>query len=98
MYIHETMQSPEVTTPMGKGTIWLIKEYSEEAETLYSVVISEGEHRGCIFDFRNKDIRFDLNYSLGRGKWSELKRRFSEANPVVVLENNRKHEVNSNKN
>lgn len=75
--IHEIQVPLEVISPMGKGLVWLVKDYGLEMDTMYSVIISEGSMEGMIFDFPNSDIKATKNYSLGRGAWKDLKTKIS---------------------
>lgn len=77
--IHECTSPIEVDTPMGRGTVWLIKDYGIEVDTHYTVIIKDGVMHGRIFDFPNWDIKVVNNYSCGRGEWSELKEKILQA-------------------
>lgn len=66
MTIHEVQQMIEVNTPMGRGRIWLITEYGQEIEKLFTVIINED---GRIWEFTNKDIQATFNFTFGRGKF-----------------------------
>lgn len=73
MQIFESKNFINVSTPMGRGNIWLIKDYGVEVQTLYTVIIREGEFKGKIFEFSNESITVENNYSLDRGTWAELR-------------------------
>jgi len=77
--IHEIQMPIEVETPMGRGIIWLIKDYGIEMNTFYTVIINAGEMAGLVFDFSNSDIKVTKNYSLGRGSWQELRDKITKS-------------------
>lgn len=81
--IYECVSSLEVETPMGRGNIWLVKDYGPGADTLYSVIIQDGKEQGMIFDFPNSEIRVSSNFTIGRGSWHELKGKIEEAPPSL---------------
>lgn len=79
MKIYEPKTYLDVDTPMGRGNIWLVKDYGLEMDTYYTVVIRDGEHQGQIFDFSNADVRVGSNYTLHRGRWKELSTQIRES-------------------
>jgi hypothetical protein len=44
MKVYEPKSYLDVETPMGRGNIWLVKDYGLEMDTYYTVVIREGDH------------------------------------------------------
>ena len=79
MKILEPRTYLDVETPLGRGNIWLIKDYGLEMDTFYTVIIREGAHAGQIFDFPNSDIRVSANYSLHRGRWQDLSKKIGRS-------------------
>gem|GEM_PF-1053490 len=88
MKIFEPKSYLDVETPMGRGNIWLVKDYGLEMDTFYSVVIREGDHQGQVFDFSNSDIRVTSNYTLHRGRWKELSARIVKGEAAVAAASN----------
>jgi len=80
MKIFEPSTYLDVITPLGRGNVWLVKDFGLEMDTYYSVIIREGDHTGQIFDFSNSDIRVSPNYSLHRGKWNDLSEKITGRN------------------
>lgn len=87
MKIYEPATYLDVETPMGRGNVWLVKDYGLEMDTFYTVIIREGEHTGQIFDFPNTDIRVTSNYTLHRGKWKDLAKRIESAKGIQPMMN-----------
>ncbi|MBL8047163.1 MAG: hypothetical protein JNJ45_00635 [Chthonomonas sp.] len=79
MLIYEPHSYLDVETPLGRGNVWLVKDYGLEMDTFYTVIIREGDHAGQIFDFSNSDVRVTANYTLHRGKWRDLAEKIRKA-------------------
>ena len=62
MYIYEPHNRLEVTTPKGKGIIWLVTDYGHETDTIYTVLLDNGE----IWQFTHKDLKIRDNFTFGR--------------------------------
>jgi hypothetical protein len=62
MYIYEPHNRLEVTTPKGKGIIWLVTDYGYETDTIYTVILDNGD----IWQFTHKDIKARDNLTFGR--------------------------------
>lgn len=62
MQIHEPHNRVDVTTPQGDGVIWLITEYGHETDTMYTIILNNGE----IWQFTHKDIRVKDNVTFNR--------------------------------
>ena len=62
MYIYEPHNRLEVTTPKGKGIIWLVTDYGYETDTIYTVILDNGE----MWQFTHKDIKARDNLTFGR--------------------------------
>ena len=62
MYIYEPHNRLEVTTPKGKGIIWLVTDYGYETDTIYTVILDNGE----MWQFTHKDIKVRDNFTFGR--------------------------------
>lgn len=62
MYIYEPHNRLEVITPKGKGIIWLVTDYGHETDTIYTVILDNGE----MWQFTHKDIRVRNNLTFGR--------------------------------
>jgi len=62
MYIYEPHNRLEVTTPKGKGIVWLVTDYGHETDTIYTVILDNGE----IWQFTHKDINTRDNLTFGR--------------------------------
>lgn len=62
MYIYEPKNRVEVTTPKGKGIIWLVTDYGHETDTIYTIILDSGE----IWQFTHKDIKVRSNITFGR--------------------------------
>jgi hypothetical protein len=62
MYIYEPKNRVEVTTPKGKGIIWLVTDYGHETDTIYTVILDSGE----MWQFTHKDLKVRDNLTFGR--------------------------------
>jgi hypothetical protein len=62
MHIYEPHNRLEVNTPKGKGIVWLVTDYGHETDTIYTIVLDNGE----IWQFTHKDIRVRANQTFGR--------------------------------
>jgi hypothetical protein len=62
MTIFEPVNRVEVSTPKGKGFIWLITEYGTETSKLFTVIQDNGE----IWEWQPKDIKVLQNTSFNR--------------------------------
>ena len=62
MTILELQNRVEVTTPKGKGFIWLVTEYGTETSKLFTVIQDTGE----IWEWQPKDIKVLENLSFNR--------------------------------
>jgi hypothetical protein len=62
MHIYEPHNRIEVTTPKGNGIIWLVTDYGHETDTIYTVILDNGE----LWQFTHKDIRVRNNLTFGR--------------------------------
>ena len=62
MYIYEPKNRVEVTTPKGKGSIWLVTDYGYETDTIYTVILDNGE----MWQFTHKDLKVRDNLTFGR--------------------------------
>jgi hypothetical protein len=62
MYIYEPKNRVEVTTPKGKGIIWLVTDYGHETDTIYTVILDNGE----MWQFTHKDLKVRDNLTFGR--------------------------------
>ena len=60
--IYETINRIDVTTPKGKGIIWLVTDYGHETDTIYTVIQENGE----LWSWTHKDIRVAQNITFGR--------------------------------
>ena len=60
--IFEPVNRVDVKTPKGNGVIWLVTEYGHETDTIYTVIINNGE----IWQFTHKDIIVLQNITFGR--------------------------------
>jgi len=60
--IHEPHNRVDVTTPQGDGVIWLVTEYGHETDTMYTIILNNGE----IWQFTHKDIRVKDNVTFNR--------------------------------
>jgi hypothetical protein len=60
--IHEPHNRVDVTTPQGDGVIWLVTEYGHETDTIYTIILNNGE----IWQFTHKDIRVKDNITFNR--------------------------------
>jgi hypothetical protein len=66
MTILELQQHVEVMTPKGRGRVWLVTEYGQQIEKVFTCILDES---GEIWEFTNKDIRATNNLTFGRGSW-----------------------------
>jgi hypothetical protein len=87
MQIHEPNNRVDVTTPQGDGVIWLVTEYGHETDTMYTIILNNGE----IWQFTHKDIRVKDNVTFNRVftktekpkvGTAVLNRNFSSENPA----------------
>lgn len=62
MTILELQNRVEVTTPKGKGFIWLVTEYGTETSKLFTVIQDTGE----IWEWQPRDIKILENLSFNR--------------------------------
>jgi hypothetical protein len=62
MHIHEPHNRIDVTTPQGDGVIWLVTEYGHETDTMYTIILNNGQ----IWQFTHKDIVVKDNVTFGR--------------------------------
>lgn len=62
MIIFEPTNRLEVTTPKGRGIIWLVTDYGHETDTIYTVILDSGE----MWQFTHKDIKVRDNITFGR--------------------------------
>lgn len=62
MHIYEPHNRLEVTTPKGNGIIWLVTDYGHETDTIYTVILDNGE----LWQFTHKDIRARNNQTFNR--------------------------------
>lgn len=62
MKIHEPHNRIDVTTPQGDGVIWLVTEYGHETDTMYTIILNNGQ----IWQFTHKDIVVKDNVTFGR--------------------------------
>ena len=60
--IFEPQNRIEVTTPKGKGFIWLVTEYGTETSKLFTVIQDNGE----IWEWQPKDVKVLENISFNR--------------------------------
>jgi hypothetical protein len=60
MVVLELSQMIEVNMPKGRGRIWLVTEYGQEIEKLFTILLNNGE----IWEFTNKDVRTTKNVSF----------------------------------
>lgn len=51
-----------VITPKGDGVIWLVTDYGHETDTMYTVIVNNGE----IWQFTHKDIKVKDNTTFNR--------------------------------
>ena len=61
--IFEPHNRVEVTTPMGKGIIWLVTDYGHETDTIYTVILDE---TGQMWQFTHKDLVVRNNITFKR--------------------------------
>lgn len=62
MVILELKNRVEVSTPKGKGFIWLVTEYGTETSKLFTIIQNNGE----IWEWQNRDIKVLDNISFNR--------------------------------
>jgi len=67
MIIYEPRQMVYVDTPKGSGQIWLVTEYGQEIEKVFTVILESSE----IWEFTNRDVKVKDNLTMGRGKWQQ---------------------------
>lgn len=61
--IYEPTNRVEVTTPKGKGVIWLVTDYGYETDTVYTVLIDD---TGELWQYTHKDIKVRKNITFNR--------------------------------
>jgi hypothetical protein len=62
MTIFEPKNRIDVITPKGNGTIWLVIDYGHETNTIYTIILDNGE----LWQFTHKDIKVKSNLTFGR--------------------------------
>jgi len=62
MTIFEPKNRIDVITPKGNGTIWLVTDYGHETNTIYTIILDNGE----LWQFTHKDIKVKPNITFGR--------------------------------
>lgn len=62
MYIYESHNRVEVETPKGSGIIWLVTDYGHETDTIYTIILNNGE----LWQFTHRDIKVKNNITFGR--------------------------------
>jgi hypothetical protein len=62
MIIYEPHNRVDVDTPKGSGIIWLVTDYGHETDTIYTVILNNGQ----LWAFTHKDIRVKNNITFGR--------------------------------
>jgi hypothetical protein len=62
MNIYEPHNRVDVTTPQGDGVIWLVTEYGHETDTMYTIILNDGQ----IWQFTHKDIVVKDNVTFNR--------------------------------
>jgi hypothetical protein len=62
MTIFEPKNHIDVITPKGNGTIWLVTDYGHETNTIYTIILDNGE----LWQFTHKDIKVKPNITFGR--------------------------------
>jgi CTP synthase (UTP-ammonia lyase) len=62
MHIYEPTNRLDVVTPKGKGVVWLVTDYGHETDTIYTVILDNGE----LWQFTHKDIKVKNNITFGR--------------------------------
>jgi hypothetical protein len=62
MTIFEPKNRIDVITPKGNGTIWLVTDYGHETNTIYTIILDNGE----LWQFTHKDIKVKSNLTFGR--------------------------------
>jgi hypothetical protein len=62
MTIFEPTNRLEVLTPKGKGIVWLVTDYGHETDTIYTIILDNGE----LWQFTHKDIKVRDNITFGR--------------------------------
>jgi hypothetical protein len=60
--IFEPSNRVDVVTPKGDGVIWLVTDYGHETDTMYTVILNNGE----MWQFTQKDIRVKDNITFNR--------------------------------
>lgn len=64
----------EVTTPYGKGLLFMSTNYGANGSTTFTVIL----HTGYLVECPMADIRFGRNFTFGRGNKEDLKRILEE--------------------
>lgn len=67
--IFEPSNRIDVTTPKGKGFIWLVTEYGTETSKVFTVIQDNGE----IWEWLPKDIKVRQNITFNRYETSSSK-------------------------
>jgi hypothetical protein len=62
MNIYEPHNRVDVTTPQGDGVIWLVTEYGHETDTMYTIILNDGQ----VWQFTHKDIVVKDNVTFNR--------------------------------
>jgi hypothetical protein len=78
--IHEPHNRVDVTTPQGDGVIWLVTEYGHETDTMYTIILNNGE----IWQFTHKDIRVKDNVTFNRVFTKTEKSKAPQPTPTHV--------------
>jgi hypothetical protein len=60
--IYEIKNRIEVTTPKGKGFIWLVTDYGTETSKVFTVIQDNGQ----IWEWRPKDVFVRENITFNR--------------------------------
>jgi hypothetical protein len=60
--IFEPSNRVDVVTPKGDGVIWHVTDYGHETDTMYTVILNNGE----MWQFTQKDIRVKDNITFNR--------------------------------
>ena len=71
MIIFEPSNRVEVKTPKGDGIIWLVTDYGNETDTIYTVIINE---TGQMWQLTHKDLIVKNNITFGRHGFSQENR------------------------
>ena len=67
--IYEPFNRVDVSTPKGDGIIWLVTDYGHETDTIYTIILNNGE----LWQFTPKDLIVKANITFRRhGKDSSM--------------------------